>query len=666
MSTLARRRNRDTNTWPGFVDALASLLMVIIFVLMIFIVAQFYLTQILSGKDETLARLNQQIAELTDLLSLEREANAELRVTVAQLSAELQSSLSTRDRLSAQVDRLTSAQATLESRLADLTRERAVLQGRIDTLEASRTGVDARLLEVLKERDALLGKLAEVEQKERIATSERDAIAADLERALEVVDANRETIELQLRDLERLRRDLAAIRSVRDDLENQVAALAALRERLRAELDDANRTISGLETDLTSANQDIAVLRSDLSAAGDEIETLESELSDEQVVIAALRAELAAQAEENASLRATLETTETSKQAIEADLSQALTALQALRTERAALEAAREALREELSKAAARIAVLDRDLSTANRNTEALLDARTTLRGEVEKAASEIAGLTQSLGVARDTTKALEARLANQTERTLLAQREIEARDIRLEELFSELTATQATLASTSAALSAEEEISSEAQQQVALLNAQIAALRQQLARIEEALEISERENQESKARIVDLGRRLNAALATKVQELARFRSEFFGRLREVLSGRQDIRVVGDRFVFQSEVLFESGSADIGLAGQQSLGQLATALQDIAERIPDDINWILQIEGHTDSIPIFNEQFANNWELSAARAISVVEFLIGQGIPAGRLSATGYGEFQPIDAANLNRNRRIELKLTQR
>lgn len=547
MSALARRRNRDTNTWPGFVDALASLLMVIIFVLMIFIVAQFYLTQILSGKDDTLARLNQQIAELTDLLSLEREANAELRVTVAQLSSELQTSLSARDRLNAQVDRLTAAQSTLETRLADLTRERAVLQGRIDSLEASRTGVDSRLLEVLRERDALLGKLAEIERKERIATSERDAIAIDLERALEVVQANRDTIEAQLKDLERLRRDLSALRQTRADLERQIAGLVALRQRL--------------EADLAGAGAEIATLKTDQAAA------------------------------------------------------------------------------------AARIAALDTDL-TASRET--------------------VQDLNQTLGAERDKTKALEARLADQTERTLLAQKEIEDRDIRLEELFSDLNASRETLVQAREALSEEERAAAEARQQVELLNAQIAALRQQLARIEEALEVSERENESKNARIVDLGKRLNAALATKVQELARFRSEFFGRLREVLSGREDIRVVGDRFVFQSEVLFASGSADIGEQGRESLAQLASTLKEIAERIPDDINWILQIEGHTDAVPISNERFANNWDLSAARAISVVEFLIQQGIPANRLSATGYGEFQPIDTQNQNRNRRIELKLTQR
>lgn len=253
----------------------------------------------------------------------------------------------------------------------------------------------------------------------------------------------------------------------------------------------------------------------------------------------------------------------------------------------------------------------------------------------------------------------MEARLAEQTERTQLAQTELEQRDIRLEELFSEHERTQRSLLD-------EQQVSTEAQRQVEALSLQIAALRHQLARIEAALEASESLNREQNVQIVDLGKRLNAALATKVQELARFRSEFFGRLREVLSDRDDVKIVGDRFVFQSEVLFPSASAQIGEQGREKMAQFAATLREIAPRIPTGINWILQVEGHTDTIPINNEQFRSNWELSSARAISVVKFLVEQGIPAQRLSATGYGEYQPIDPGDLERNRRIEMKLTQR
>ena len=195
-------------------------------------------------------------------------------------------------------------------------------------------------------------------------------------------------------------------------------------------------------------------------------------------------------------------------------------------------------------------------------------------------------------------------------------------------------------------------------------------ALRQQLARIEAALEASERENEEAQAQIVNLGQRLNAALATKVAELQRYRSEFFGRLREVLGDRQDIRVVGDRFVFQSEVLFTSGSADLGEDGQEQLAKLGDTLKTISAEIPDDIDWVMRVDGHTDKVPIRNLKFASNWELSAARAISVVKFLIERGVPPNRLVAAGFGEYQPLDNRDdeiaYRRNRRIEFKITER
>jgi chemotaxis protein MotB len=220
------------------------------------------------------------------------------------------------------------------------------------------------------------------------------------------------------------------------------------------------------------------------------------------------------------------------------------------------------------------------------------------------------------------------------------------------------------------AALAEQEALTDEATAQVALLNRQIAALRQQLASLSEALDVSEAENEANEVQIADLGRRLNAALATKVQELARFRSDFFGRLRELLGDRQDIRVVGDRFVFQSEVLFPSGSAELEPEGRVQLAQLAGALAEIATTIPEDIDWVLRVDGHTDRRPISTSEFPSNWELSTARAISVVKFLIVRGIEANRLAATGFGEFQPLDTGSdeiaFRRNRRIELKLTQR
>lgn len=218
--------------------------------------------------------------------------------------------------------------------------------------------------------------------------------------------------------------------------------------------------------------------------------------------------------------------------------------------------------------------------------------------------------------------------------------------------------------------LSKQKKISDDALSQVALLNQQIDALRRQLASLEAALDASEKRDKEQQAQIVDLGKRLNAALAQKVQELAKYRSEFFGRLRTILGNRNDIEVVGDRFVLQSEIFFDSGSADLNPAGEAQLKRIAEAVKEISGEIPKDIPWVLRVDGHTDSNPIKTAQFPSNWELSSARAIAVVRFMMDQGVPSNRLVAAGFGQYQPLtkdkSADALKRNRRIEFKLTER
>jgi chemotaxis protein MotB len=219
-------------------------------------------------------------------------------------------------------------------------------------------------------------------------------------------------------------------------------------------------------------------------------------------------------------------------------------------------------------------------------------------------------------------------------------------------------------------ALDSEKNISARALAQVEVLNQQISALRRQLAALEEALDASEKRDKESQTKISELGQRLNVALAQRVQELSRYRSEFFGRLRTILGDRPDIRIVGDRFVFQSEIFFDTGQAVLLPEGDAELDKLATALTDLSKQIPDEIPWVLRVDGHTDVRPISSPQFKSNWELSAARAIAVVQYLISRGVPPQRLVAAGFGEFQPLDTAATEdayrRNRRIELKLTER
>ncbi len=468
---------RSINIWPGFVDALATLLLVVIFVLMVFMIAQYFLTVALSGRDLALQQLSEEVSSLADLLSLERADNAGLRINVAQLSAELQTSIEARDALSTQLTTLSDERGSLLSQIASLMTERDDLSGRVAELGDERASLAAQLA-------ALTGRVEEAEENE----AEAARLAAELAETYRAIDADKEKVETLI---------------------VEIAILESLRDEVTAKL--------------LAAEQSLEEQRN---------------LSDEQKAKLAAVEELAADRDER--------------------LSQ---------------------LRLRLSQA-----------------EEGALSAQ-------EKAATQI-------------------------------------------------------------------KLSEEAQRKVDLLNRQIASLREQLARLNDILDATDSQNQEQQVQIADLGRRLNIALASKVQELARYRSEFFGRLRQVLGEHPDIQIVGDRFVFQSEVLFETGSAELGAEGQTQMARLARTLLDISRDIPAELDWVLRVDGHTDNRPIRTTQFPSNWELSSARAISVVKFLIGQELPPNRVAATGFGEFQPIDAGNdeiaYRRNRRIELKLTQR
>jgi|TARA_B110000196_G_scaffold212524_1_gene182304 chemotaxis protein MotB len=439
---MARRRNNNSsaaNIWPGFVDALATLLLVIIFLLVVFVLAQVLLTQAISGKDEALERLNRQVNELADLLDLERQSNVDLRLNIAQLSSSLQNTVGDRDQLQVRL---------------------------------------------------------------RQTTNRADQAEEALEAAQEREQVSRELGQRHLLALESLRRDVEALRKLRGVLEAQVGELSQSRQLREAEL-----------------------------------------------------------------------------------------------------------------------------------------------------------------GTLRDRGKELQAELASEQERTSLAQKEIEERKIRLSELLD-------LYAKLEKDYKAEQALSEDQKSRVGLLNQQIAALRREMQRLNAALEASEAKDREDEATISDLGRRLNRALASKVQELSRYRSEFFGRLRGVLGHRRGVRIVGDRFVFQSEVLFASGSDLLALGGRAQIAKLATTLVGISRQIPAEINWVLRVDGHTDAVPIYTAKFPSNWELSAARAIAVVKYMVEQGVAPERLAATGFGEFQPLDTrtgeiAN-RRNRRIEFKLTQR
>ncbi len=523
MASLARRRRAPFDIWPGFVDALATLLILIIFLLMIFMVAQFYLNEVLSGRDKALDRLNSQITELADMLSLERTVTEDLRHSLTQLSSELQSSVELRDHLGERLLSTVSERDTLAATLARLQAELAGTEEKATELAQDLTAREDRLAALMAELRATQSALAERET--RIQSLDADFAAATTD-----IEARRRQIEALIADL-----------AVRND------------------------RIEALDADLAARNDRIEALDADLAARDDRIEALDTDL-------------------------------------------------------------------------AARVSRIDElDL--------ALAAARVAL--------AEQEGQAGELSAELDTSQAAFA-----------------DREDRLDLLITALMLARERLEQNRRSLSAEKQISDESLAQIEILNMQLAVMRQQIARLAVALEASEADADAQQVQIASLGQRLNAALASRVEELARYRSEFFGRLREVLGDREDIQIVGDRFVFQSDVLFASGSAELDAAGARQIGQLGRTLIEIAVTIPQEINWILRVDGHTDLVPIATFRYPTNWALSTARAVSVVKFLIEAGVPAERLAATGFGEFQPLDTsegpAAYARNRRIELRLDQR
>jgi chemotaxis protein MotB len=323
------------------------------------------------------------------------------------------------------------------------------------------------------------------------------------------------------------------------------------------------------------------------------------------------------------------------------------------------------------------IAELTRQLGLAEEQNDALQDKTSALSSLISELMGEKVELNARLdaltsanaGLEEDLAGLSEARAALAMESATLSEALAGSRE-ETGALIRRLRATEQTLAQHGAELDEERSISAAARAELALLNRQILELRRRLEEIATALAAAEAVKQTQEAEIADLGKRLNIALAREVNRLSRYQSEFFGRLREVLGESPDIRVEGDRFVFSSELLFASGTADLGERGRTQLVRFAATLRELAARIPDDLDWVLRVDGHTDRVPIRTARYASNWELSTARAVEVVRFMIDQRIPPRRLVAAGFGEYHPLDPGNsptaLARNRRIEFKLTSR
>lgn len=563
---LSRRTGArfQASIWPGFVDAMTGLLLVLMFVLTIFMVVQFVLTEQISGQETELDELSSEVAALAQALGLERRTTATLETQAAERSALI---------------------ATLQSERAERAEALAEAETRITSFEAQVAGLIA-------DRNLAQGQVAELEAREATLIDEREALNLALAARREEIDAQAEQARL------------AAARR---------EALEALMADLRARNAEAESTIAGLNAEATEARE-------------------------------ALRAQEQAQLAEAAAA-----------QALRDRLENAQTELTAMTL---SLEAQRKRAEETLT------------LLAAARAAQEELDLRLS------------AAETESEGEIAD----LRARLAAAVAAQLAAEGNVD-------ETRSEVEQRAALLAQARTELSQEQEVSAAAQRQTELLNQQVAALRAQLSSLQGLLDQAEIEDAVREVELQSLGSQLNTALArvaaeerrraeleaaevrrleAETKNLEQYRSEFFGRLRSVIGAQEGVRIEGDRFVFSSEVLFPPGGAGLSPEGRQEVAKVADILRNVAADIPEGIDWVIRVDGHTDDVPLSGlGEFADNWELSQARALSVVKYMADfLGIPPGRLAANGFGQYQPVDTANTEdaraRNRRIELKFTEK
>jgi chemotaxis protein MotB len=585
----------STQIWPGFVDAMTAMILVLFFVLSIFMIVQFVLRDTITGQTQQLDQLSVQVANLADALGLERTR------------ADTQAALVTT--LTGERDRLATDKEAAEALVTTLTGERDRLAADKQAAEARIADFESQVASLVARNTDLSGKLtaAQKESAERLTASQ--ALEASLAQARSELDKGAEEARLAAAKREALE---ALVASLRSDVEGLKGTVTEQQGRI-----DAAAKLSAEQTARLAA---AAILANDQAAKIDAAEKFTAE-QQAKLDAAVKRAE------------------EAGKRFTEADAA------------RLAEAAAAEALRQKLASSQSELTAMTLSLEAERKKAE---DTLTLL------AAAEAA----KQGLEADKGKAL-----------------------------SEAEKRAAELAQARALLSEQKDLSAEGQRQVALLNQQTASLREQLDALQGVLDASKAKDAAAQVQIENLGQNLNAALArvaveqkrradleekekerlaAEAEDLASYRSEFFGKMRAILGEREGVQVVGDRFVFPSEVLFPPGSATLGPEGQAQVARVAQVIHEIADQIPPGIDWILRVDGHTDKTPVTpGGPFRDNWELSEARALSVVRYMVEvEGLPPDRLAATGFGEFQPVDPGDspeaLAKNRRIELKFTER
>ena len=615
---LSRRTGSrfQSSIWPGFVDAMTGLLLVLMFVLTIFMVVQFVLTERITGQETELDALSSEVAALAQALGLEERSNSQLEARLGALNASLNDA---RGEISTQATLINSLSAQRDAQAA------ALADG-----EAKITDFEAQVAALLSDRDAALGQVAALESQKTELLGAQQALDLALAAARTEVDA-----------------------------QTEIARLAAARREALAAL------VADLQAKTEQANAQIIELTGRVDAAATALSDEEAAKLAEAAAAEALRAKLIDADAELTTMTLALE-------AQRKDAEDTLTLLAAARAAQSDLDA-------QLASALVR-------LNTAEGVAQTAAEAKTeliTLQQEVVLLRAELDATQTTLTTDRE---ALRAQLAESLAAKLAAETFADDRSTDADKKAALLAAAQQ-------ALSTEQATSAEAQRQTELLNQQVAALRSQLGSLQALLDDATARDAAKNIELQSLGSDLNTALArvaaeqsrranleaaerarleAETKNLEQYRSEFFGRLRDVLGSQAGVRIEGDRFVFSSEVLFPPGGAVLSDDGRGEIAKVADILRTVADDIPNEIDWVIRVDGHTDNVPLSGAgEYVDNWELSQARALSVVKYMINfLAIPPDRLAANGFGQFQPVASGDSEGaralNRRIELKFTEK
>ena len=612
--SLRNRLTDSTNIWPGFVDVLATLLIVIIFVLMVFTVSQIYLSDAISGRDKALQDLRIKINELSKILVSETEDKEQ---ALSSLSA---------------------TQEELEETQSNLQSEQLLKNQLQEDIAKKRTEIFVQEQNVIALSDQISDLLKEL----RIVA-----------KALETYEGQENTL-LQTEGLgERINKALAT----------RIDQLNILNQ----ELDNANLRLSESESTLKETINELSTKNKNLLAINESL-GLEDGGIDEQLLA------IKNKNEELKKLNLTLEKTNTELSLRDKELQNQIAQYQALTNDLEQTNIELSLRDEELQNQIAQYQALTNDLLEIN-DSLGLTDA--SLKEQLDAIRfknQELARLNKDLIQKDSTIFNLRGKISELNNILSLSEEKQEAQLKKLEILSSQITIIEQEnkiQKETSLEEIKKMEIqASKTLEQVGILSNQIDNLQKEIAVLNSALEASEKDKVNKDLEIEVLGEKLNKALTSKVFELQKYRSEFFGKLQTILGNRKDIKIVGDRFIFESELLFDSASADLQISGKQKLSEIGLTLKETTNQIPADIDWIIMVEGHTDKKPIKTSKYPSNWELSTARANSVLKLLLDLGFKPNRLAAAGYGEFYPISDGekdiDLQQNRRIELKLTSR